>query len=334
MIGRGRLTGLLILFALCRTQAQDAHFTQFYAAPTYLSPAFAGTSLQSRFGLIYRDQWPSIPGAFVSGAVSFDHYMSELNSGVGLLMFHDHAGSGALRYTSITGQYAYEIELKRKVFLRPAIELSYVTHAVDYSRLVFGDQLARGGDVSTYEYLDGRSVKYTDAGTGLLYFTPKTWLGLAVHHLMRPNQSLLMHEARIPRTFSFHGGRRFQLRSAVIKRNKASVVAAFNYRAQEKFDQLDLGIYLEQEPFYAGLWYRGIPLFKAYQPGYQNNDALAAVLGVMVNDWRIGYSYDMTISGLAGYTGGSHEISIGYEMADKRKKRARYHKRAVPCAKF
>ncbi|MCB0784426.1 MAG: type IX secretion system membrane protein PorP/SprF, partial [Flavobacteriales bacterium] len=46
--------------------AQDAHFTQFYATPTYLNPAFAGTTLQTRFGAIYRDQWPSIPGSFVT----------------------------------------------------------------------------------------------------------------------------------------------------------------------------------------------------------------------------------------------------------------------------
>ena len=334
MIGRGAFTGLLILSVLCRSTAQDAHFTQFYAAPTYLSPAFAGTGLQSRFGLNYRDQWPAIPGAFVTGAASFDHYLSELNSGVGFLMLHDRAGSGALRYTSFTGQYAYEIELKRKVFLRPALQLGYVTHAVDYSRLTFGDQLARGGEVSTYEHLDGHSVNYMDAGTGLLYFTPKVWLGAALHHLNAPNQSLLMHEARVPRTFSMHGGRRMTIRSAIIKRNKQYVVAAFNYHAQAKYDQLDLGMYFEQEPLYFGLWYRGIPLFKAYQQGYQNNDAVAVLLGVIVKDWRIGYSYDLTISRLAGYTAGSHELSIGYDLADKRKRRAMYRRRVVPCAKF
>ena len=31
---------------------------------------------------------------------------------------------------------------------------------------------------------------------------------------------------------------------------------------------------------------------------------------------------------------GSHEISIGYEFADRRKKAARYKKRTIPCATF
>lgn len=55
-----------VLGILGQAMAQDPHFTQFYAAPTYLSPAFAGTTIQSRFVLQFRDQWPAIPGAFVS----------------------------------------------------------------------------------------------------------------------------------------------------------------------------------------------------------------------------------------------------------------------------
>lgn len=334
MILRSAILAGTLTILLCPVAAQDAQFTQFYAAPTYLSPAFAGTSLQSRFSMIHRMQWPSIPGAFTTYAAAYDQYLSEAKSGIGVIMLHDRSGSGALRYSSVTAQYAYEIELKRKVYLRPALEFGFVNHAVDFSRLTFGDQLARGGDVATYEDMDGRSANYTDAGFGLLFFTPKTWLGMAMHHLNEPNQSLLLNEARVPRSFSMHGGRRFVVRTAVIKKHKQSVVAAFNYRAQGKYDQLDVGMYYEQHPFYAGLWYRGLPIFKAYAPGYQNNDAIAVVMGVVVNDWRIGYSYDLTISKLAGYTAGSHEISLTYEFADRRKKMARYKKRTIPCAKF
>jgi type IX secretion system PorP/SprF family membrane protein len=312
--------------------AQDAHFTQFYATPTYLNPAFAGTTVQSRLGMIYRNQWPSIPGAFVTYNVAFDHYLSDLNSGIGLIVLNDRAGSGALRYTSATLQYAYEIELKRKVFIRPALQVGYVTHAVDYSKLVFGDQLARGGTVGTYEYLDGRSVSYADMGTGVLFYTPKLWLGMSLDHLNEPNQSLLLRESALPRKFSMHGGYRFAIRTAVIKDHPQSIVAAFNYRSQADYDQLDLGAYFEREPFFAGLWYRGIPLLKAYQQGYQNNDAVAILLGVSINEMRIGYSYDLTISRLAGYTAGSHEISLVFEMADRRKKKALSKRRVIPCA--
>lgn len=331
-----RYLGLLVLswtVALDAT-AQDAQFTQFYATPTYMSPAFAGTGLQSRFGLAYRDQWPAIPGAFITANFAFDHYLSDMNSGIGLLVNHDRAGSGALRYTSVSAQYAYEIELKRKVFLRPALQVGWVNHAVNYSSLVFGDQLARGGTVGTYESLDGQSIGYADMGAGLLFFTPKMWLGASVHHLNKPDQSLLNNESIVPRKLSMHGGYRTRIRTPIIQKHPQNVVFAFNYKAQEKYDQLDLGAYYEMEPFFAGLWYRGIPLFKSYQRGYANNDAIAVLIGFIVNDLRIGYSYDVTISRLAGNTGGAHELTLGYELAQRHKKRSASKRRIVPCAKF
>lgn len=328
---RTTVSGLLAAIALT---AQDAQFSQFYALPTYISPAFAGTGLQTRVGLAVRDQWPAFPGAFVSANFALDHYMPSVNSGVGLLVSHDKAGSGALRYSSISGQYAYEIELKRKVFLRPALQIGWANHAVDYSKLVFGDQLARGGTVGTYEYLNGASINYADFGGGLLFFTPKYWAGMSFHHLNRPNQSLLGNEARMPIKFSMHGGWRTTFRTPIIKEHPQSLVLAFNYCAQEKYDQLDVGGYFERNPFYAGLWYRGIPLLKRYASGYANRDALVILGGVIVNDLRIGYSYDLTISRLAGHSGGAHEITLGYEMASRSKKRSMSKRRVVPCAKF
>lgn len=332
----GSRKALLVILCLpaYASLGQDAHFTQFYASPTYLSPAFAGTGVQSRFALAYRDQWPSIPGTFTTVHASFDHYLREINSGIGMSVVHDRAGSGALRYTGVNAQYAYEFQLKRKVFLRPAIQFGYMQHSVDWGRLVFGDQLARGGGVGTYESLEGRTARWTDVGSGLLYFTPKTWLGVSWLHMNKPNQSLLLGESAVPGKVSVHGGRRMRIRTPVIRHKQNYIIAAFNYKSQGKYDQLDLGAYFEREPFFMGLWYRGIPLFKAYEPGYGNSDAIAVVLGASVNGLRIGYSYDITISKLAGRSGGAHELTLVYELADKRKKKSIEKRRVVPCAKF
>jgi len=325
---------LVVMLLAALVKAQDAQFSQFYAVPTYVSPAFAGTSLQSRFGMAYRNQWPSIPGAFVTYNFSFDHYMSNLNSGIGILATHDRAGSGGLRYTNVAVQYAYEIEVKRKTFIRPALQVGYVTHAVDYSRLVFGDQLLSGNDGGSLDQYDGEGVSYMDVTAGLLYFTPKYWVGASVHHLNEPNQSLLNAEAKVPRKLSVHGGYRHRIKTALIKEHGQYVVFAFNYRAQDKFDQFDIGAYYELDPFSIGLWYRGLPLFKSFEPGYGNSDAVAVSFGYQVNDLRIGYSYDLTISKLVSNTGGAHELTLVYEIANRRKKKSISKRRVVPCAKF
>ncbi len=329
--------GLLTVLSICASAAavaQDPHFTQFYATPTYISPAFAGTTVQNRFALQFRDQWPSIPGAFVSYNLAADQYLAGLNSGIGIIASHDQAGSGSLSSTSFSLQYAYEIRLKHKVFLRPALQFGYANRSVDYSKLIFNDQLSRGGEVATYEYYDGHKVGYADLGTGLLFFTPKMWFGFALQHINEPNQSLLLGESPLPRQFNLHGGYRIKLRSGgMVRKDPQSIVAAFNYRAQGKFDQLDIGANFERDPIFAGLWYRGLPV-KSYKPGYANNDAIAILMGFKVGDWRFGYSYDITLSKLAMNSGGAHEITTVFEIADKRKKRSMARRRVVPCAKF
>ena len=81
-----RLLTIASLFVATWMAAQDPQFTQFYAAPTYLNPAFAGTTTQSRISGNYRLQWPGIPGAFRVENIAFDRYLPSINSGMGFLM--------------------------------------------------------------------------------------------------------------------------------------------------------------------------------------------------------------------------------------------------------
>lgn len=325
---------LFLLWAGVGAMAQDPHFTQFYAAPTHLSPGFAGTTVQNRFVLQFRDQWPAVPGAFVSYNFAADQYLSSLKSGIGLLATHDRAGSGALSTTTVALQYAYEIKLKHKVFLRPALQFGYGRRSVDYSKLVFNDQLSRGGDVTSYEMYNGRDRGYADIGSGILFFTPKIWFGMAFQHMNHPNESLLDKESPMPSQFNMHGGYRYKMRTpGMVRKDDQAIVMAFNYRAQGKYDQLDIGGYYERSPIFAGLWYRGLPV-KYYEPGLPNNDAVAVLVGFKAGDWRFGYSYDITVSQLAVNSGGAHEVTAIYELANKRKKNSMARRRVVPCAKF
>src|ERR1700740_3004548 len=103
------------LLTFCEASyAQDPQFTQFYAAPLYLNPAFTGANVCSRVSTSYRNQWPSIPGAFVTYCASIDQSVPNFNSGVGLLFTNDKAGSGSLRSSSLSLLYAYEMQLSKE----------------------------------------------------------------------------------------------------------------------------------------------------------------------------------------------------------------------------
>jgi len=326
---------MLFLFSWLLVQsslAQDPQFTQFYAAPTYLNPAFAGTTLQSRIGLNYRNQWPAMPKAFVTYNFSYDQFLPDLSSGIALLATHDKAGTGALRATTLSFIYAYEARLSRSLSLRPALQFSYANRNINFNDLVFGDQLINGTSTTLTEPI-AEPVNLFDFSSGILLYSNKAWLGFSAHHLNEPTESLFADASVLPRKYSLHGGYRVRFKDTATKVRKNSAVFAFNYKSQAQFDQLDFGAYFELHPFTAGLWYRNLP-FKRNGFGRVNHDSFAVLLGAETMGYKIGYSYDLTVSNLSlGATAGAHEISLIFEWASQRNARAA-KRRVLPCAKF
>lgn len=326
-----------ILFISCMyfsVNAQDPQFSQFYANSLYLNPGFTGNTNQMRFATTYRNQWPSIPGGFNSYTAGFDYNIEAASIGAGFLATHDQAGSGGLSYTEFSGLFATHLQFSRLIGFRPGVKVSYARRSVNQSRLLFADQIARGGAASSIEQLED-GLGYVDIGFGaVLAHQEKYWAGVAIDHITQPKYGLTGTEAALPVKLSIHGGWNFELSDGGGRSRQSNNLRLIaHYKSQGKWDQLDIGGYYEDYPMVFGMWYRGLPGLKSYQPGYANNDAIVLLVGVKTNDWRIGYSYDITISKLVSNTGGSHEISLIYEYANKRKKRRR-KRFMVPCAKF
>lgn len=326
------IISLLIQMCFCAT-GQDPQYSQFYANPSYINPGFVGTAVQHRFVANYRNQWPSIPGAFVSYNISYDNNFKEAKSGLGLYLSHDKAGSGGLTYTKLAGQYAYEIKLNRTTFIRPAVEYGMVWRYIDRSRLTFGDQLVRGGSFATFEFVEDQRINFFDIGTGAIVYTPRFWGGMSFHHINTPNQSLLGEIGPLPMKFGLQAGVRLPIKDFFGRHNDNFFVPALHYKSQGKFDQFDVGFYFERNPMTFGIWYRGIPGLKAYEPGYANNDALVILVGVRAKKVKIGYTYDITFSRLINHTAGAHEISIVYEYASLQETLSRTS-RKIACPKF
>jgi len=326
-----------LLFFCFSIKGQDAQFTQFNAAPLYLNPAFSGTTLQHRFASSYRNQWTAISRGFINYTFSYDYNLSEINSGIGLLFKREQAGTGNLGTTEAGLLYAYHLKIDNKIFIHAGIKFSYASRGVDFSKLVFNDQLTTGNlNAPTSDDIAINNVNYLDITPGILLYSKKYWLGASFNHINTPNQSLINEESPLFLRLSTHGGYKINLSDGGGLRSleKSEINIAFHYQAQQKFDQLDVGAYYGKKALSFGLWYRGLPLLKA-QNNVLNNDALAIVVGYLVvgYNFRVGYSYDITVSRLAANSGGSHELSIIYEVANKKKKR-RKKNFFVPCAKF
>ncbi len=338
---------LLMLFVNRPVTAQDPQFSQFYAAPLFLNPAFAGSTNQTRFGINYRNQWPSIDANFTTVSAFFDTYIEEKNSGVGAIITRDREGILGLQSISLALQYAYELRLTDGLSFRPGVQLAIFNRSVNFNKLTFGDQFDPAtGDVisptSAEALANGGNKFFADLSFGGLLFSSKAWLGTAVHHITQPNQSLIGEESELPRKISVHTGVKFHLRPGVVgsgvyaHASERSIAPTLQYRHQGEFDQLDIGTYFTFEPIVIGTWYRGIPVKKVN--GFSNNESIVLLIGFTQKRPKdilnIGYSYDFTISELGTASGGAHEVSLSYTWSTRDPRKPPKDKLIIPCPTF
>ena len=315
---------MLLVAANC-LKAQDVSFSQVYSSPLYLSPSFAGFTDGGRAILNYRDQWPSIPNTYRTYALSYDQYISHLNSGIGLLALHDDQGGGQLVTQNVGIVYAYELAVTSDIFVRPGLQFKYFGMRIDPAKMM---EIGSGNVRVPWINPDFPVEQFhkLDAAASLMVYSDYFWLGTTVDHLVKSNVGFTDIETRIPIKTTIFGGGKWRYIEESRFRSQQSISLAFMFRRQERFQQLDLGAYWNVEPIEVGLWYRGIPGVSS--GGLSNNDALIFSLGVNLGTFHIAYSYDLTLSKLAAYSGGSNEFSVIYRFNTKT---YTPNRGAIPC---
>jgi type IX secretion system PorP/SprF family membrane protein len=318
----------LTLTAVCAEDllAQDPEFTQFYANPLYLNPAFAGAARCPRLVMNYRNQWPSLSGNFVTTSASYDQHVETIQGGLGLIVMNDRAAQSTLNTTTFSGIYSYQQAINRKFSIKAGLQATYLQKSLDWSKLTFGDMIdARKGFIyETQDIPRGGTVNAVDFSAGLLGYSDVFYAGVAVHHLNEPNESLIVGNSPLPMKYTAHAG-------AVIPIEKkkrdgdAKLSPNVLYRRQGEFQQMNLGLYVNKGPLVAGLWFRG------FLGGNNYRDSFIATIGIQTDVVRFGYSYDVTISELTPSTGGSHEVSLGINFECRQKKKKF---RTIACPSF
>lgn len=305
--------------------AQDSQFSQFYASPLYLAPSFAGSTDGDRIAANYRSQWPSLTKAFQTYALSYDHYFPHLNSGVGLLLYREQAGASNLATTNIGLAYSYKFQFRSGWQVSPGLSFFYTQRSLDFNDLIFGDDLESPDTDGTAEIPILENKADIDASFSVLAFNKNYWFGFTWDRMLKPNRSLTGDISQDPYKFTIYGGTKFTIFDRYNWSSGQSLSPSFLFKMQDQYSQLDLGLYWYQMPLVIGIWYRGIPVFKELA----SNDALAFLVGFKIDQFNIGYSYDLTISKLVGFTGGTHEISINFQFnqgVTQREKR-----KMIPC---
>ncbi len=318
------------------TNAQDPHFSQFFASPLTLNPAFTGKFSGSwRLAANHRDQWPSIPKAYVttSASIDFPILRSKIPEndvfGVGISGLTDASANNILKlnYGSVSMSYHKALDENGYSTIGAGFQATYSSLSLDISKTTFETMLTQNGftDESKREVLaNGRNQSYFDINAGLLYSGSTNgennfYLGASMYHINRPKVGFIDKNWYLTGRISIHGGGSFPLSDLLTVHT--SLIHQMQNKASETTVGAALAANLSQDAekpsaVYLGSWVRF-------------NDAIVPYVGLEFGGLRIGVSYDFNISSLKAATAsrGGSEFSVIFI-----KRPADY--KGIPCPKF
>ena len=121
---RGLLVVIIILI-LKQLNGQDVEFSQYYANPLYLNPAFAGSDDYARVSLNYRTILPTSFGDYSTYSASIDKYYDDLSGGVGFQVMNDRQAQGTINDLGLNLIYSYHTRLKKRWAIATGFRIGY-----------------------------------------------------------------------------------------------------------------------------------------------------------------------------------------------------------------
>ena len=332
------LFALLAIFtSLANAKAQDVEMSQYFSAPLQLNPAMTGISYGPRATLNYRNQWSALGDGFNGGYTTymagFDMHIDKIRAGIGCLFVGDLIANGIYGSYKVSLLYSQQIKINRKMAVKIGIEGSYIHSRIKWSELRWSDMIDPYTGFynnidqpnPTAEPTPGTTALHRgEMGAGALFFTEKLYVGFAVNNLLMHKQSFTGNsDAQVPLKFKVHFGGIFPVRHKKEMRYNIWVSPNVLFVNQRNAFQAE-GTFLTGISFmYFGLGYRH---------AIRNSDAVIGYVGFKKGKFRVGYSYDYTISKLINRTGGTHELSFTFNWTgDDNSLNPKKNKGFVPC---
>ena len=329
---------LLFSLTVLAATAQDIHYTQFYNTPLTTNPALTGVfNGQYRIGAIYRNQWFSAVNSgffnspYQTPSISFDMPFILKNGdavGVGAFVLYDEAGAGSIStFTGqISGSYIKHIGAKHQI--SAGVQVGFTQTKLSAADQKFASQYQNN------EFTNASSgvsllpnVNYVNLNVGLLYFgkltnTISLYLGGTIFNTAVPkvnlvadqNKETLELRGNVSGGMDFTLGRRYHILPSVLwmrqsTANELNTGLGFGYDINLR-TSITLGIYNRVNDLV---------------DAYRHADAAILYAGFQVKGFKLGVSYDFTVSSLSnGNSGtGGLELSLMYiglpKIFDERK---------------
>lgn len=324
-----------ILLASLALPAQDIHYSQFYNAPLLLNPGLTGVfGGNTRFMANYRSQWASVPVDYQTFTAAVDHkfFGRRASNGFfsgGLAFNFDRAGYSQLTYVNLGLNGSYTRKLTNHFYATLGVQVGGTQRNFKLDDLTFDNQYDTNTgqvdfDLPTGEsFNDKETNSYFDLSTGInfrwqalsdaelvdrLEKRSRLDFGIGLFHLNKPNQSFIQGiDSPLNMRFTPYVSGALQLGKSIDLLGVASV------QFQEPYNESVLGL--------GTLLYLNRSLGKqiALQLGalvrfFEIADTFTPAIELHYNSWRVGFSYDVTVSefNVATQRRSGPELSVQY----------------------
>ncbi len=316
---------LLFFFVSMNAKAQDPHFSQFFSAPLYLNPAQTmNTDADVRLMSNVRTQWINPAAPYITGVLSAEtqllkKFTNKNILGGGVSLMHDYTFDGILKSNYASGFMAYHSFLDEDETKKISLGFggTYGKKYLDFSRLIFAEQFTTGGfntSLPSGEVLSNMKP-FVSLSAGINYSYSNEVvnfeIGASGYHLNSPKQTFLNDEQQIiPKRFTGSAMVDFQLKNSDI----VNFSAIYQHQANIDYHLIGVnyGIYLSNKTSIStsDVSYFNIGAF------YRVNDAIIPYVSYYINDYRVGFTYDETISKLSASNSKAKtfEISMSYRF--------------------
>lgn len=302
---RNKVLYLLFLLAAFAMRGQELTIPQLsqYLAdnPFVMSPTYAGIGDHVKIRINGLTQWVGIKDAPDTQSLAADARIGE-RSGLGILLYNDSNGETKQRGARVSFAHHLTIDRYDDKFLSFGLSYNFNQFRIDIENF----------DALDPSVTDDRATTNHNFDVGMLYRWDKFYISANASNIINKDLTKFnpIFEPNRLRNYYVYSGYRY-------KKNKNSDLEIepsvfFQLFESDGRSVTDLNVkfrwYDFEDYYYAGVTYRflndqiGNPLY------------VAPILGLKKNNFYFGYSYQVILNEILGYSSGTHVVTLGVDL--------------------
>ncbi len=281
---------LLLVVSACAYGQSDLFLTQQWFSRVNFNPAATGNSNNVDIFLLNRQQWAGFENAPQTSVLNAHNYFSSIHSGLGLSVMYDRLGVSHKTVDAVLA-YAYHFNLGEEVLLSLGLSGGIINYSWDPYQNTFPDGNANDSELPT----ERESWLNPDFDAGVELNTYGLTVGASATHIngKSPDNSITGKPSR-----EYYGYLRY--RFALTKTVEMAPGVMYRNANRNNFFDFNLTAFLMKK-YWLGVSFRP-------------DNAFAAMLGLEIGMFRIGYAYDRSVGQTASLAANTHEIMLAIRI--------------------